>query len=745
MSKLPKKVNIDFKNIFYGGEKLTFLVGAGCSVDQPSCLPSGRSMMDAIIRYTCAKSEINKIIKIEDLRFETLVEIVRDRLDNELKIIDYFGECDKPNLQHFFLADMIKNGNFVMTTNFDSLIEQALLQSNVSKNEIIPIITREDFEKNSNPTKLYQQGKKTLYKIHGSTKNFITGKSTKDSLIATIQAFGSNKTGENVFQLENFKRQSFENLTKGRSLVIMGYSGSDDFDIVPTLSLLRDLNNIYWINYTHEGKGKHRTLEIFENTDPSFDKKKEINSILVDIKRMTDTKHVYRIDVNTSRLIQRVFSLSNKLSQNNFNTDPIEWLKKHITAPDIILSLQIPYKIYDSLSMIDDALRCSEKILSIAKKQNNQEWISIALNNIGTIYDARSDYPEALKHYQKALEIDEELNDLQGKAIRLSNIGSVQQSQSAYSEALNSYTQALKLADQLGNLRSKAIDLNNIGSIYHAQGNYQKALKFYMEALQIDEQLGDLNGKAMRLSNIGTIHQALGNFSKALEYTNESLQIADQLGDLYNKGTRLSGIAMIYSMQGNHEDALKLFDEAIEISERLGDLRGKAVRLNNTGLIYKALENYSEALERFENALQIAEQVGDLSGKASCLNNIALIYKAREQYSEALKRYQEALHIAEKINDSVGMAARLHNIGALYDAQGDRKNALKMINQSLKINKKLNAKPNIAINLWRLGTIYTGMNNKAKARSYLQQAMEYYQNLGLQTEVEKLKNEIKSL
>jgi hypothetical protein len=66
-------------------------------------------MMEAIIRYTCAKSEINKILNLEDLRFETLVEIVRDRLDEELKIIDYFGECDKPNLQHFFLADMIKN------------------------------------------------------------------------------------------------------------------------------------------------------------------------------------------------------------------------------------------------------------------------------------------------------------------------------------------------------------------------------------------------------------------------------------------------------------------------------------------------------------------------------------------------------------------------------------------------------------------------------------------------------------
>ena len=49
--------NFSFKDLIEN-EQLLFLVGAGCSIDAPSCLPSGWSMMEAIIRYICAESEV---------------------------------------------------------------------------------------------------------------------------------------------------------------------------------------------------------------------------------------------------------------------------------------------------------------------------------------------------------------------------------------------------------------------------------------------------------------------------------------------------------------------------------------------------------------------------------------------------------------------------------------------------------------------------------------------------------------
>ena len=114
-----KLTNLKITDLITPDAKLTFLVGAGCSIDPPSNLPAGKTMMEALIRYTCAESEIPKIKELKELRFEQLMEILRERLDPELKIIDFYGLCDKPNLQHFFLADMIENGHFVMTTNFE--------------------------------------------------------------------------------------------------------------------------------------------------------------------------------------------------------------------------------------------------------------------------------------------------------------------------------------------------------------------------------------------------------------------------------------------------------------------------------------------------------------------------------------------------------------------------------------------------------------------------------------------------
>ena len=101
---MKEESDFDFNSLFKKKDKLVFLIGAGCSVDSPSCLPAGRWMIETIVRYTCPESEISKILEIKELRFEALVEIIRDRMDEELKLIEYYAQCNKPNIQHFLLV-----------------------------------------------------------------------------------------------------------------------------------------------------------------------------------------------------------------------------------------------------------------------------------------------------------------------------------------------------------------------------------------------------------------------------------------------------------------------------------------------------------------------------------------------------------------------------------------------------------------------------------------------------------------
>ncbi|MBD3230788.1 MAG: tetratricopeptide repeat protein, partial [Candidatus Lokiarchaeota archaeon] len=496
-----KAKNINFKDIIEG-KRLTFLVGAGCSVDAPSCIPAGREMMNKIIKYTCQQSEIDKLLEIEQLRFEQLVEIIRDRLDPGLKIIDYYGLCDKPNIQHFFLAEMLKKGHFVMTTNFDFLIEYALIQSGVPEGDIVPVITKKDFMTYNCPQVLFNDNKKAVYKIHGSTKNIITNKGTRDSLVATIQAFGLGKEGESIFQIEPFKRPMFENISRNRTLVMIGYSGNDDFDIIPTLKLLKDVENIIWIDYITNDGGIEQIYEIDDKTSKNTEKANKATRILEGIYSMKNAKNIYYIKCNTSRLLKDLLKINPLLNPNEFSLDPIEWLASNVKSANKFQKYIIPYKIYNSFDMHSDSMRCLKSLLSLAEEYGELSWKSTALNDIGEIYKAQGKYTESLKLLKEAFKIDEQLNSRSGKATRLNNIGRIYEVQGDYIKAIKYYKESLKIDEEIKNLSGKATDLNNIGFIYKKQGNYAKALDYYNEALKISENIGNLSKKAIFLNNI---------------------------------------------------------------------------------------------------------------------------------------------------------------------------------------------------------------------------------------------------
>ena len=678
-----KLTNLTIRDLINPEATLTFLVGAGCSLDPPSCLPAGKPMMEAIIKYTCDDSEIKRILNLEELRFETLVEIIRDRLDPELKLIDFYGQCDKPNLHHFFLSEMIQKGHFVMTTNFDFLIEHALLQSNVPREEIKIIITKADFEYYNNPDDLFKQGKKTLYKIHGSTQNIIKGEKTRDTLIATIQAFGSNKEGLNVFQVEPFKQKLFHNITDKRSLVIMGYSGSDDFDIVPTLKVLKNIKDVIWINFIKDDGYQEKIYEIEDNeVDIRNDK---VNQILSEIQRMKYASHVYRVDTNTSRLINELIKDKSKLSNENFSLSPTDWLKTQIKIPNEIIKYTIPALIYMEFDMYEDALRCQNIVLQIAEEIGDKTWKAPTLNNIAMIYQNQRNLPEALKWFEEALNLTEEIGNLAGKGTILDHIGSIFKMRGDVEGALKKFEESLKIAEEFGNLNSQAICLNNIGDLYEILGYFPEALDHFRKALEITENLGDLHKKSTLLNNMGKIYYSLQDYKKALEFYEEALKICEQLGNLSVKASILNGLGLIYDAQGKYNEAFSLYTEALKLNEKLRNLSDMATTYSNIGEIYRATGKYEDALKMYFKALKIDDQLENLSGTATEFNNIATVYLTQGNVFEALKYLEKTIDIAEKLKNLNILGPSLNSIGMIHFQLKNYPLALNYLEKTLQI------------------------------------------------------------
>jgi len=654
----PMKLTDTRISDLFKGEKLTFLVGAGCSVDSPSNLAAGKTMMDAIIDYTCPESEIEKIKRLEELRFEALVQIVRDQLDPDLKIIDYYGLCDKPNIQHFFLADMIKNGNFVITTNFDFLIEYALRKSGVPDDDIVSVITKEDFEKYKFPVKLFEEGRKTLYKIHGSTMNILKAENerdTRDSLIATIRAFGSNKEGQNVFQLESFKQPAFTNLTKDRSLVVMGYSGSDDFDIVPTLKILKNLKSVIWINFTHNLEmGNEKIYEIETNSDQlidSLDKNvRKVNQILFDIKEMNSAEHIYRVDVNTSDFAAKLLKDQPELDKADFSIDVNDWIRKNVKKPDNLVEYYIASNIYLSFNEYNEAVRCANESLKVYDSESDYLFL---LNYIGKIYYEQRDFPEALKRFEEVIAYRKKTGEMYGgDPILFYNMGMIYYKLKNYTKALNLIGESLQIERRIQEQRPSYHRrcFFGLGLIYKDVGFYSEALKWFDQALKFDEHIGDLSAKSKCLNSIGLILLEQKKYSEALERFELALKIADNLGDLAEKAISIKNIGNVSQKQENYEEALKSYGLALKINEQHGYLANKAIVLQNIGDIYLMQDNLSSALEKYEEAQKIFEDLNDLINVVNLQRNIGEIYQKQGDITKALEFYKKALPLIEQIS-----------------------------------------------------------------------------------------------
>lgn len=696
-------------------KKLTFLVGAGCSVDSPSNQPAGRKMMDAMIKFACPESEFEKISKLEELRFEQLVEFIRDYFDKDLKIIDFYGLCDKPNLQHFFLAEMIKNGNYVITTNFDFLLEHALLSLGVPKKFVLTVITKEDFEKFNDPEENFKNGKKPLYKIHGSTKNIITGENTKDSLIATIQAFGSNKEGLNVFQVEPFKKPLFDKISKNRSLIVMGYSGSDDFDVVPTLKVLENLKNVVWINFIPNDGGKEKIYEIDLSSIHNSEDIGKVDQILFDIRKFSTAEHVYRLDVNTTRMVKDIFENAPEVSKEEFSVDPFTWLKENIDEPDNENRYDIARGIYFDFGYYNDALRVALQGLKSSKESEDIGYETSITLNIGVIYETQGNFDKALEYYQKAIDLAEENDIIDTKSKALNNIGIIYKKESKYDEAIKYFNESLEIKERLEDFKGKAFTINGIGNVYLAQGKYDDAIDFYEQSLKLNEEYGNLSLMAVNLNNIGSVYKIKGDYNTAVSYNKQALKIRDELSDYRGMISSLKNIGSIYTDQQKFEESKEYLEKALTICDSLQDPAGFQSVYTSLGNLSYDLGNIQESIEYHKKALELSKELKDLQGQSRAIHNIGLDYLELEKYDIALEHFEKSLEIDESIGDSHGKANVFNNIGSIYSNKGENSKAIEYYKKALAIFNDLGVLRHELFTCNSIGNIYQNQGKYKEA------------------------------
>ncbi len=790
-----KEYKEDVESLFSPKSSYTFLAGAGISMDSPSNVPSALKIVRNLLELCAPPEEVENLLSLKKLRFELVVEKIQSEIDEDLRFLDYLEQVTEPNLIHYFLANAIIRGNYVLTTNFDYLIEYALVRmlDNDFYNDIIPVITKQDYIFYQDPKNLVRANRYPLYKIHGSKRNIIINKDTGESLITTISALGKEREEGITFAIEPYKKPAVFNLMNQRTLVIFGYSGSDDFDIGPTLKELPFLKNIIWIEHILEDQ-----FEIIKIDDLNKGgEQKELSRVEKLLKEINNTGDfsVTLVRTNTKNFIQtklweiflpyisikELYELKPAKSVPSFS----DWIKPLYEETSLIQKYKLAIQLYYSLKELNATIRCSENGLALAEEMNDHLAQSYFLNFLGLVNQITGNYNKALEYYRQALQNDEIKNDLPGKATDLNNIGSIYLTKGEYDLATNTYKEALQIAErmqdfqgmiatlnnlgrikeikgeldlalrnyqkamriteEIGYLSRKTTLLNNIGRIYGIQNDFDIALQQYDEALQISDQLGDLYGKIILLNNIGRIYDEYHDYDKAFQYYTEALELSEQLGDLSKKAGCINNIGSLYLAQGKSDKALEKYQEALNIEERLGDPLMTVIYLNNIGMIYNNRAEYNIALKQYTKALDIVKELGDLSKKALLLTKIAMIIMIKEDHQSALKKYKEAILIFGEIGELANKAASLSNVGKIYEKFQNYNEALNVYEEALQIDDQLGDSMSKASDLYNLGRIHKMSGEYRKALHSYEESLNIFTQLNQEQYANVIKQEINDL
>ena len=579
-NQLINQCDKTLEDLVPSNNRYIFIVGAGISIDPPSSLLPAPQFVRHLLKLCAPEEEIENLLSLETLRYEIIVEILQRYIDYNLEFLDYFELGNQPNLIHLFLAHAIANGHSVYTTNFDYLIEHALMKilPNKKKSDIIPVITKNDYLQYPNSNKAYSDGKYPVYKLHGAKRNIITNIKTTDSLITTISAFGK---GDTLLSLDPYKKKSLSEISKNQTLIILGYSGSDDFDIAPVLRTLFDIKTLIWIDHLQED-----STEIYE-----FDPKKafiipkglsRVEKLLAEISSNTEAE-VILVKAHTRKFIEsklwQLILSDVKLSEemiSELSKEPKmpsfeKWIAEKFANVSPLIKWKCAADIYAELGFKGDFLRCAETGLKEAENAKSVRMIPEFLNLLGVYHFNQVDNDKALPFFERALKMNTETGRTMLQATQLNNIGLISLRKKEFNEAMNLFEKAFDIAKKRGDYRGMSSRLNNMGLTFLEQKEYEKALEKLQEALKYDKKTGNLSGRVIRLKNIGEVYKAKEKYPEALENYRNAYSIVQKLSDRIGMGRILIEIGKTYSYLNDFGKAITNLQKAIKFLKEAGD------------------------------------------------------------------------------------------------------------------------------------------------------------------------------
>lgn len=438
-----------------------------------------------------------------------------------------------PSLGHHALAKILagKTHNLAITTNFDSLIEDALF---IYANEHPLLVGHESL----------------AGFIHLNVDRPIVAKIHRSLY---FHPYNSQKETHGLDQeWQETLKKSFMVYTP----VVIGYAGGDQ----SLMEFLKDedvkMNGLYWCYWKKETpsqeiidlvKSKNGCLIPIEGFDYfmyMLSRKMGLENPDKEMRKVTEDR-IERYNTQYDKFEKMIRTEAEQSSGSNealneiviemdtFNDEQIKEAKKKETVHNYTTM----GRIYRREGKYDKAIEAYTAAIDLSPKEADIYIFR------GYCYDELGEYSKAVKDYTKAIEHDPQL------AVAYSNRGRIYLNMEDYQKALNDFIKAIALKPDFANA------YNNRGYTYSSMGEYQKAINDLTKAIDINSQFPN------PYKHMGTLKYKCEEYDQALEYLNKAINLDESYKDAYE--TR----AKVYHALGDHEKAKKDEERAEALSD----------------------------------------------------------------------------------------------------------------------------------------------------------------------------------
>lgn len=303
------------------------------------------------------------------------------------------------------------------------------------------------------------------------------------------------------------------------------------------------------------------------------------------------------------------------------------------------------------------SIETANKLITAAKKLDNQYYISkgynIVAQNNEMVYDtaaARSNYNKALYH---ALKTDNKAL-LAGAYNNLANLYSYNKKHSH--KAIEHYQLSYKYAKELNDTADMLTPVLNIGWTHVDNKEYNKALPYLQKAKRFIEKKGDVSAKIQIEYLLGAYYEGINNFNLAEQHYLNALKIGDTTKFYRDLSNVYYNLSMLQKKTNRHKEALDnfiVYDSLTEMSYEQEKIKEAT------------LANVKFSAEEYKRELAIAKEANELSEKitqktkqfaylatfvvAVLLILVIVLYKnqeSRSRLTKALKNRNERLQLA---------------------------------------------------------------------------------------------------